>query len=63
MSLDKIIVIALAVAFFGGIFFLAIKSRQDKNKQGQPPSSTDYDREGGALPFHSREKEQRKSKN
>ena len=31
MSLDKIVVLVLAVAFFGGIIFLAIKTRS-KNR-------------------------------
>ena len=51
MSLDKIIVIAMAVAFFGGIIWLGIKSRQDKNNERVD------------LPFEPREKERRKSKN
>jgi hypothetical protein len=63
MSIDKIIVIALAVAFFGGVILLAIKSRQDKNKEGQPPSFSDKSSDGVALPSQPREKEQRKSKN
>jgi hypothetical protein len=63
MSLDKIVVIALAVAFFGGVILLAIKSRQDKNKEGQPPASPDQNSEDVALQIDRREKERRKSKN
>ena len=62
MSLDKIIVIAMAVAFFGGIILLGIKSRQDKNKERQPPSSPDQNSERVDLPFEPREKERRKSR-
>jgi hypothetical protein len=62
MSIDKIVVIALAVVFFGGLILLAIKGQRDKNKNGQPPSSSDQSSESVALPFQPREKEQRKSK-
>jgi hypothetical protein len=61
MSLDKIVVIALAVAFFGGLILLAIKGQRDKNKDVQPPSSPDQNSEGVALPLQPREKERRKS--
>jgi hypothetical protein len=61
MSIDKIVVIALAVAFFGGVILLAIKGRRDKDSQS--PSSPDQSSEGVALPFQPREKEPRKPKN
>jgi len=63
MTLDKIIVIVMAAAFFGGIIWLGIKSRQDKNKERQPPSSSDQNSERADLPYEPREKERRKSKN
>jgi hypothetical protein len=63
MSLDKIIVIALAAAFFGGVILLAIKSQRDKNKVAQPPSPSSQSGKDVALPFQPGEKEQRKSKN
>jgi hypothetical protein len=63
MSLDRIIVIALAVAFFGCVILLAIKNQRDKNKNDQPPSSSAQSSDGIALPFEPREKERRKSKN
>jgi hypothetical protein len=61
MSIDKIVVIALAVAFFGGVILLVIKGRRDKDSQ--PPSFPDQSSEGAALPFQPQEKKQRKSKN
>ena len=60
MPLDKIIVIVMAIAFFGGLIFLAIKSRRDASKQGQPSSSPTYNREEDSSPEQSREKERRK---
>jgi hypothetical protein len=62
MSIDKIVVIALAVAFFGGVILLAIKSKRDAVKEAQPPPSSDQSREGVALPFQPRENERQKSK-
>jgi Flp pilus assembly protein CpaB len=38
MSLDKIVVLVLAIAFFGGIAFVYWKSRQAEQKTGQTPS-------------------------
>jgi len=61
MSLDKIIVIAMAVAFFGGIIWLGIKSRQNASNEGQPSSSPNYNREEDSSLEKSREKERRKS--
>jgi hypothetical protein len=63
MTLDKIIVIAMAVAFFGGIIWLGIKSRQDKSRASQPPASPDQNNERANLPYEPREKERRKFKN
>jgi hypothetical protein len=38
MSLDKIVVLILAIVFFGGVAFLYRKSRQAEQKVGQQPS-------------------------
>jgi hypothetical protein len=38
MSLDKIVVLVMAIAFFGGIAFVYWKSRQAEQKTGQTPS-------------------------
>jgi preprotein translocase subunit SecG len=37
MSLDKVVVILLAVLFFGGALFLAYKSRRSKSEENQTP--------------------------
>ncbi len=37
MALDKIVVLVLALVFFGGIFLLAVKSRKNKDLQPAPP--------------------------
>jgi hypothetical protein len=39
MSTDKIVVIVLALLFFGGIALLAIKNRQPNKRQDQTPAS------------------------
>jgi hypothetical protein len=62
MSIDNIVVIALAVAFFGGVILLAIKSKRDKDKEAQPPSSPDARSETVAMPFQPRENERQKPK-
>jgi hypothetical protein len=62
MSLDKIIVIVLAVGFFGGVILLAIKSREGIKQEGPAPSSPDQNNESVALPLEPRKKERRKSK-
>jgi hypothetical protein len=63
MALDKIIVFIMAIAFFGGLIFLALKGRRDATKEGQPSSSHSQDAaEADALPIQPQEKERRKSK-
>ncbi len=39
MALDNIIVFVLAIGFFGGLIFLALKGRRDTTREGQPSSS------------------------
>ena len=56
MPLDRIVVFAMAIAFFGGLIWLAVKSRRGAGKEGQPP----YNREEDSAPQQSREKERRK---
>jgi hypothetical protein len=43
MELDKIVVMIMAIAFFGGIAFLYWKSRRAEQKAGQTPSPSDPD--------------------
>ncbi len=63
MSTDKIVVIVLALLFFGGIVLLAIKNRQANKGQDQPPASTtDSKNEEGVSPFQPKERERRKPK-
>jgi hypothetical protein len=63
MALDKIIVSIMAIAFFGGLIFLALKGRRDATKEGQPSSSpTQNIANDLASPIQPKEKERRKSK-
>jgi hypothetical protein len=38
MSLDNLVILILAIVFFGGVAFLYRKSRQAEQKAGQMPS-------------------------
>jgi hypothetical protein len=61
MSLDKIVVIVLALLFFGGVLVVALKNRQNKGTEDQSPSSPTRPQGGeGVSPFPSQEKEKRK---
>jgi hypothetical protein len=40
MPMDKIVILALALAFFGGIALLSWKNRRDQNKNPQSPYSS-----------------------
>jgi hypothetical protein len=63
MALDNIIIFVLAIGFFGGIIFLALKSRRDTTSEGHPSSSpAQNSADDVALPSQPREKERRKSK-
>jgi preprotein translocase subunit SecG len=63
MSLDKIIVIVLALLFFGGVLVVALKNRQNKGTEDQSPSPpTRTQSTEGVSPFPSQEKEKRKAK-
>jgi hypothetical protein len=63
MALDNIIVFVMAIAFFGGLIFLALKGRRDTTKEGQQSSSpTQNTADDVALPIQPQEKERRKSK-
>ncbi len=62
MSSDKIVVLVLALLFFGGILVLAIKNRKDKGGEGQSSSSVGPQNEEGVSQFQPRDKDQRKKK-
>jgi hypothetical protein len=64
MALDKIIVFIMAIAFFGGLIFLALKGRRDTTRDSQQSSSHYQDAaDDVALPIQPQGKERRKSKN
>lgn len=63
MSLDKIVVLVLALLFFGGILVLAIKNRKEKNGEDQSPSApTGPQNEEGVSQFQPRERGRRKTR-
>jgi len=62
MSLDKIVVLILALGFFGGIAFVYWKSRQEERKGGQSSSPGGPDTIEGETPKKSQEKERKTSK-
>jgi hypothetical protein len=63
MPLDKIVIIVLALLFFGGVLLLAWKNRQGKGGADQSSSgSADPQTEEGVSPFQPREKDRRKPK-
>ena len=39
MALDKIIVFVMAIAFFGGLMYLALKGQRGTSRESQPFSS------------------------
>jgi hypothetical protein len=63
MSSDKIVVLVLALLFFGGIVLLAIKNRKANSGQDQiPASAAGSKNDEDVSPFQPKEKERRKSK-
>lgn len=61
MPLDTIIVLVLAIAFFGGLIYLALKTRRDRNNIGPttPPPGGEEER----RPAEMRERKRRKVRN
>jgi hypothetical protein len=62
MSLDKIVICILALAFFGGLAFLSWKTRRDAKRGGQVPSSAIPEGAERDASNRSKEKERRISK-
>ncbi len=61
MSLDKIVVIVLALLFFGGVLLVALKNRQAKSREGQPSSSSaNSPDEESFSPFHPKDRRESK---
>jgi hypothetical protein len=57
MSADKIVVIVLAVLFFGGVFLLALKNRQTKGEESQQsPTPATPTKDEGVSPFQSKDR-------
>jgi hypothetical protein len=64
LALDKIIVFIMAIAFFGGLIFLALKGRRDATKEGQPSASPAQNSvDDVSPPYQPQGKKRRKSKN
>jgi cbb3-type cytochrome oxidase subunit 3 len=61
MSLDKIVVFVLALLFFGGVAFLAWKSRRDDKRDINPSASAVKDQTDSASPSQPKGKERRGS--
>jgi Flp pilus assembly protein CpaB len=62
MELEKIVILMLAIMFFGGIGYLVWKSRQEDKQGAQTSSSATPDRIEGDPSNKSQEKERRISK-
>ena len=62
MSLDKIVVLVLALGFFGGLAYVYWHSRQEEKKGGPASPSAAPDRIEGDSPKKSQEKGERTSK-
>jgi hypothetical protein len=61
LALDKIMVFVLAMAFFGGLVFLALKGRRDKTGESRSSASPTQDAaDAGALPIQPRDRERPK---
>ncbi len=56
MSLDKIIVLILAIGLFAGVAYLALKSRQTQQGAGKSPSPNFPDSTAKDSPSESKEK-------
>jgi Flp pilus assembly protein CpaB len=61
MSLAKIVVLLLALLFFGGIALLAWKSRRDEKSGINPSASAVKDQADSASPNQPKGKERRSS--
>jgi hypothetical protein len=62
MELDKIVILVMAIVFFGGLGYIAWKGKQEQRKGGQASSSATPDRIGWDSSNKSQEKERRTSK-
>jgi hypothetical protein len=62
MPLDKIVVLILALAFFGGILFVYWKARQEEKEGGPELSLPNADKPEKDLSSKSQEKQQKISK-
>lgn len=63
MPLDTIIVSIMALAFFGGIIFLAVKNRGNESTEIRPAEPPAIEKEDNLTPMPPRSKERRKRKN
>jgi Flp pilus assembly protein CpaB len=62
MSLDKIVILVLALAFFGGLAYVAWKGKHEKKEGGQASSPIIPDQIEGDSSNKSKEKGRRSSK-
>jgi hypothetical protein len=62
MSLDKIIILALALLFFGGVTLLYMKNQRDEKMGGKTPSPTNPDGIEGNSSNKSQEKQRKIAK-
>lgn len=62
MELDKIVILILAIMFFGGIGYLVWKSRQEEKQGGQTSSSGTPDKIEGDPSNKSQDKNRKISK-
>ena len=62
MPLDKIIVLIMALAFFGGLIFLAIRNQRERAGEGQPSAPPIDDNEDSVSPTQPRGTQRRKSR-
>jgi hypothetical protein len=62
MSLDKIVVLVMAIAFFGGLTFLFWKSRHSEQEAGQAPSPVALENDGRDLSNNMQEKRRKHPK-
>jgi hypothetical protein len=62
MELDKIVILVMAIAFFGGLGYLVWRGKQEQKKGGKASSSATPDRIEVDPSNKSQEKERRPSK-
>jgi hypothetical protein len=62
MALDKIVILVLALLFFGGATLLYFKNQRDEKKGGQAPSSAIADRHEGETSNKPQEKKRKISR-